>query len=688
MAKAKLKREKRALQKLQQAGRHLEWLVAVRELPVTVELKRDIDKAWAEVCRRSLRTREAFEEYCRLRPELGKIPQTPENFFLEALADLIQDATGSTEAVLAVSGLSGAALAAQQHLGKILGQERDWAEVERLLKGIARGPGKVSRKQFQSLGACFNGTGIDQVFEALGEAIMTFRKLNHKTHLNKPLSEGFLADLADDDYLAWSQVAGFPPPLQRLVLLPFVEQVQLHLRQAVPPPGPHQVRALLGSVQHAFLTVAGPHLSDDLREQLSARPQDGCSDTACHKLEQRFAAASFEERLALLRDFRRLVQREVMRSQKELPSFLLSFDGGISEAMERVLIHGHREVVREIGQRLPDLAVRDRRALVGFYDKFLAEDLSLLFMPEADHASLAQLVRQTFEAGCGGARLTLLAPMIATVTSNRQLSRLADQAQQACAALADEDLQWFIDEHLAFALRFPENLRILFKRIGDNIVQAEHLTKAIWEEFTAGSMMDEFADEFDLFMPGADEEKAPMFFTASMLKDLASVAAEVPQLAPLHRFLQAFPTGRVHVGDLRQWCELAWGSGGPSEEFLYIALPLLREACESADLIKAMSSKNIPRKELALLRKNVQQLTEVTDFLRSRTGDFQTLPLPILVTLVEQVFPCLEREKEFSFLLIRTYNVLSARVTAGETACIPLRDVVERRMRSMAGHRR
>nr|WP_321464951.1 hypothetical protein [uncultured Desulfobulbus sp.] len=688
MAKAKQRREKKEQEKLLQAGRYLEWLVAVREMPVTVELKRDLDRAWAEVRRRSLRTREAFEEYCRLRPELGDVPQSPENLFLDALADLMQNPAEAADAVLAVSGLSRAGLAAQRHLGKILGEGRDWAEIERLLGMMASRPGKISGRQFQSLADCVVGTGLEPVFEALGEAIMTFRKLNHKTHLHKRLSDRFLDDLADTDYLTWGLVEAFSTPLRRLLLLPFAEQVLLHLRHADPSPAPHQVRELLEGVGHTFMDVAGPSLSDDLRAQLHTRGRDDCSNAACGQLEQRFARASFEDRLALLRDFRQVVQREFMHENEAFINLSFSFEGGVSEAMERLLIHCHRSLIGELGQRLPELAVRDRRALVRFWDQVLAEDLSLL-IPVTDHDAdaITPLVQQAFESGLGGVRLAMLAPLLAGGRSC-QLGKLADQALEICSALNDEDLQWFIDEHLLLALRFPKHLQTLFTRIGNNGVQGDRLARSVWKTFKEAARIHEVVNEFGSLMPDGGEAGVPVYLTVEVVRGLAEIAAQIPQLGRLHRFLQACPTGRAKVDDLLQLCDLLWCPEEQCVEFLDLVPPLLEEAREQVELMESMPSLKISKGRLAGLSKSRRRLDDVTDFLRARSCDFRALPLHSLVTLVEQVFPWLDRQEAFSPLLIRTYNVLCARVTNGETDCTPLRDKIDRQMRAMAGNRR
>ncbi len=689
MAKAKLKREKREAEKLLRAGRHLEWLVAVRDVPVTVEHKRDLDKAWAEVRRRSLRTREGFEEYCRLRSELGTIPQHPENLFLEALADLMQGESGAVEVLLALPKLSGAFLAVQQQVYSTLQQQDlDWNEVERLLNVIVQDPSKISRKQMHNLATCFSGSQLAQVFEALGQELMTFRKLNHKSHLHKPLGHGLLDDLADANFHAWQVTADFPPPLRRLLFHPMIEQVRLHLQQASPTPGPHQVRDLIDGVRHLFFEVAGPHLSDELRVQLSDRTEDDCSDGACRSLEQRFSTASLEERLALLRDFRQVVRREAMRVDDDHAASFFSFADGVTPAMERLLLHCHREMLSEFVQRLPELPPRDRRSLMAFYDRILAEDLSLLLVPDADFPTLTQLVRQALESGCYGMRLVLLAPLAAAAGRNRALARLAEQTIQAAAVPNEQDLQWFIEEHLMLALRFPAILRPLFARIGENAALAEQLGRAIWKEYSDAMLMEDFVEEFGSSLPGEEMAGEYAMYSHEVRKGLLELAAEVPQLAQLHRFLQAFPSGRVDVVNLRQWCEVAWSADEQCAEFVHVALPLLHEAQEKVEFIAAFKSLSMTKAQMAHLHASVRQLAEVTDFLRSRIEDFQVLPVSVLTILVMEVFPCLERQQGFDSLLVRTYNALCTRVKAGEKNCAVLRDEVERRMRKKAGHRR
>ncbi|MGE4560997.1 MAG: hypothetical protein AB7E77_12410 [Desulfobulbus sp.] len=682
MAKAKQKRQKRELEKLQRAGRHPEWLAAAQDQPTTPELKRNIDKAWIEIRRRTLRTREAFEEYCRLRPDLGPIPQTPENLFLEALADLMAHPAGPADTLLAVTGLSGGYQAAQRQVGAFLQEQGDWREAEKLLQRMAHSPEKMSRKQYQNLAECFADTGLEEPFDVLAQEIMTFRKLNHKTHLHKELSDWLLDDLENAHHEVWDAVRDLPPVARRLVLLPFVEQVLLHLRQSVPSPGPHQVRALIQSVQRIFIDVVGPSLSDDLRRELIEGDEADCSDAACRQMEQQFAKASFEERLALLRDFRAVVQREVAREDEAFAQLAVDFDGGINETMERLLVHFYREVVGEIGRRMPELPARERRGLAAFWDRILAHDVETMMFPEADLKSLAQLVQQAIEAGCSGIRLALLAPFAAMAAGNRRLVAIAEQALQDCPAPAEADLQWFIGKLLPLALRYPAKLEFIFARIRDNEALVERLARAVRNEFNNGFVMAILVQEYRCFPFLADEE-GPLF-SRQALKELAGLAAHIPQLAVLRHFLQVVPDGRIGIESLRQWCELVWNPREGCQECIQAILALMHGAREGAAMADIMQLPDFSGKRQDCSVQNKRMLELVTDFLRSRSEDFQTMALSDLSNLVEDVFPFLTSQSEFSSLLIRTYNALCARVKAGEMDCIPLRDDIERQMRTKA----
>jgi hypothetical protein len=345
-------------------------------------------------------------------------------------------------------------------------------------------------------------------------------------------------------------------------------------------------------------------------------------------------------------------------------------------------------VLSEFAQQLPELSPRDRRSLIAFFDRILAEDLSLLLTPDANFPALTQLVQKALESGCYGMRLALLAPLAAAAGHNRSLARLAEKTIEAGTVPTEEDLQWFIEEHLMLALRFPATLRLLFSRLGENAALADHLGQAIWKEFSDAMLVSEFVDEFGSSLPGEVMTEEYTIYSHEVRRELLEIAAQVPQLGQLHRFLQAFPSGRVDVVNLRQWCEVAWSADEQCAEFVRVALPLLHQAKEKAEFLVAFTSMHMTKGQMAILTKSVQQLAEVTDFLRSRIEDFQILPLSVLTPLVMEVFPYLEREKEFASLLVRTYNVLCTRVKAGEKDCVFLRDEVERRMRKNAGHRR
>ena len=107
MAKAKQKREKKEQEKLRRAGRHLEWLVTVQGQVRTPELGREIDQAWQEVLRRTLRTRQAFDEFCAQIDSIPAAPQTAEMAFLLSLKGCMAGDVEAADAFLAVGGLAG-----------------------------------------------------------------------------------------------------------------------------------------------------------------------------------------------------------------------------------------------------------------------------------------------------------------------------------------------------------------------------------------------------------------------------------------------------------------------------------------------------------------------------------------------------------------------------------------------------
>ena len=142
MAKAKQKREKKEQEKLRRAGRHLEWLVSVQGQARTPELGREIDQAWQEVLRRTLRTRQAFDEFCAQIDSIPAIPQSAEMAFLLSLKGCLAGDAEAAETLLAAEGLAGAYQAAQASLRSVLEPALDWRAIADRLALLARDPGR------------------------------------------------------------------------------------------------------------------------------------------------------------------------------------------------------------------------------------------------------------------------------------------------------------------------------------------------------------------------------------------------------------------------------------------------------------------------------------------------------------------------------------------------------------------
>ncbi len=684
MAKAKQKRIKKELSKLQRSGRHLEWLAEVQGLPITPELKREMDQAWQEVQRRSLRTRPAFYEFCAQVNKIEPLPQTPEIHFLRAVKDLLANGTDEGGGGLAVTGLSGIYQAAQQNLIATLQAPRNWQAIEDLLALIASAPEKITRKQYQDLAKYFSATFLEAPFLALGEGMAVFRRLNHKTHLHKPLSPKLRGDLNRADHQMATATRPLPPALRQLVFLPFASQVLLYLRQCSPAPEAHQVQKLIHSVETTFMEGAGKQLPQDLLDRLFADDDAVLSEEDLEKMAQDFSSAPLEGKLTLLSNLRQAFHKASSMEMGGNPFFSNFFDDD-TEEMERLLIRFHKQVLKEIGQRLPNLASRERRALIAIVDSMLARDISDLLFAWEEGQALIDVLLLAAEAGCLGTRLSLLALLLAGRKKSKRLATYAVKALQEAPAPGLADLRWLMDEHGPPTVRSAEVLKTLFEKIRGKDDLARYMVEAVWKEVSNGISFNTFASKINPAMRHPDFSHPSLdLFTPAEIKQLAELASQVTELEPLSRFLALFPEGRIDPENLRQWLEDTWMREENCTLFIETVQTLITGTAESMNLLDIFKSAGAGGNFAAIANK-MNSTKVVIDFFRDHADDFRRLPLHPAEIIVNEIFPHLTQETDYGSLLIKTYNALSARVSAGEKAFTALRDALNKRLRAMAG---
>lgn len=680
MAKAKQKKIKKELDKLQRAGRYLEWLVEVQGQPLTPELKREQDQAWQEVQRRALRTPQAFEDFIARIDQLREIPETPELAFLLALKGVTTGMGEAEETLLGITGLTGTALVAQKNIRVALGTARDWPGINDLLALIAREPGKITRRHYQDLAVRCTGTVLALPFTILADGMAVFRRLNHKANLHKPLAARFLDELDLADHHLSQAIEFFPPALQRLALLPFLSQILLHLRQCDPPPAAQQVRALVQAVEWTFLRGTGHLVPEALCRQLL--DDDELLPTAADlkKMAADFAAAPFEGKLVLLRDLRQALDTAAAQGPGIDFFFGDFFEDNEVEAMARLLLRFHVQLVKEIGSRLPTLPPREGRALVAALDPILAKDVGDLVVVLGDRQPLLDLLLQAAEAGCLGTRLALLAYLLSMEQSKR-LGPLALAVLTEGPAPVQEDLHWLMREHGRLVLRAPALLKVLFDRIRGNGPLVGSLVKALCAEIKTFAPPGNKAPQGH--PPGATAaERLP----AAVRDGLVELAGQVAELEPLQRYLTSPPGGRVNAESLRKRFEQLWQQGAyaPLVAMAQEYIPDDSGPSQLADLLSGLGS---PEKVAADVNRALFTL-ELINFLRQQADDFRRIPLAGARLLVETLYPLLQESANYSSLLIRTSNALGTRVSAGDSEFVSLRDTLDQRLRRMAAGQR
>jgi hypothetical protein len=685
VAKAKQKRAKKEQEKLRRAGRHLEWLVAVQGQGRTPELRCEIDQAWQDVLRRTLRTRQAFDEFCAQIDSIPAVPQTAEMEFLLSLKACMAGDAEAADALLTVGGLAGAYQTVQARLRPVLGPALDWRGIEDRLALLARDPGRISRRHYQDLAGFFAGTPLAPSFQALGDGMAVFRRLNHKTSLHKPLPVNLLADLYEADQRMARATASYLPALRRLVFLPFACQVVLHLRQCHQSPSAHQARELVRAVDEAFTWGTGELMPPELRDLLLADDDNTLTVSGLARMEQNFRSAPFEGKLVLLRDLRQAFgSADPFPGRVDHPLFSGMF-GQELEVMERLLLRFHAQMLKEIGRRLPLLSSRERRSLVAVLDPILSQDASDLLVPGANNEALVDLLLQAAGVGCMGPRLAVVASLVAVQADSRRLGTVAATALWDGPGPGAEDLRWIMQEHGPLAVRSPTVLQTLFDSIRADEALVGSLAQAVWEKARTAFLVNSSLPDLPPMLRrlGTTVVSAELF-TPATLQGLAELAGQVDTLAPLARFLALFPEGRVNAAGLRQWMAQVWSEADGCLEFVAGVRSLLVEAGEATFLDDLFATAGpATGRGSAVLR--LECARAVVDFLRDHADDFRRLPLEAVEALAEKIFPVLEEQPGFPSLLIKTCNALGAREDAGDRQCAALRDALDNRLRAIAG---
>jgi hypothetical protein len=688
LSKAKQRRAKKDQEKLWRAGRYMEWLVDVQTHPASPELKREIDQAWQEVQRRTLRTRQSFHEFCTCVDKIQSLPEALELHFLKALKGFVEGEEGAVETILAATGLSGAYKVAQRSLHSVLLVPQSWQGIETLLKRMAQEPGIVTRKHYRELAGYLADTPLRRWFLDVGESMADFRKLNHKANLHKPVSQALLADLEEANHVVMMVGLSLPPELRRLVLLPFAFQVVLHLRQCSYTPKAHQVLGLISAVKGVFMEGCGDLLTPELRGQLLSGGERGASRLDQEQIEADFTAASFEGKLIVLRDLRRACHEAPSWGEYGDP-FAPDFSSGQDgDGTDSLLLRCYKQMLKEIGRRVPDLSPREQRALIAAIDPIAAEDVSKLFLERGASQGIIDVLLQAAESECMGIRLAMVAYFAALKGRSKRLVSAAIKVLREGPIPGQDDIQWCLREYKVPVAQSPEFLRILFDRIQGNDSLTRMVGESVYQEVKSAVVFFSFMPFLENY-PGRKRmpDAAMMRFPQDLIKELVYLAGQIGEpMRALERFLTVFPQGRINEELLRQWFAEIWNPAEGCTLFLANVDELVECDEGSDDLLDYIFGAGSLGGVVGP-SKTLQYPRVILDFLKERADDLRTLPLETLENIVNRIYPLLQHLPEYGSLVIRTLNALNVRIAAGETQCTGLRDTLDRHLRVIAGTR-
>lgn len=687
MAKAKLRRTKKELEKLRRSDNHIEWLVRAQDLPTTPELQHQTEQAWQEVQRRTLRTQEAFAEFCTHIPAIRNVPKTPELSLLLTLREIIKGETFAGNVLPAAAELPAVYQAARQALCAVMEAPLDRQGIEELLSLLASHPGKITRRHYHNLASHFTGTVLHQPLLALGEGMAVFRKLNHKTHLQKPLSESLLDDLDDAHHTVFTQTDFLPEGLRQLLFFPFAVQVISYLRDCEEKPADHRVKELIQFVSPVFLQGAEHLLTPELRSRLLSSDKDELSQAALTRMEVKFSSASFEEKLTLLRDLRHLFSAYALAESND--SFFPNLqDDETIWKLERCLLRFHRQLLRDIARQLPNRSPREGRELAAVMAPILADDVEALVSYPDNSQSLVGILLLAAELGFLNVRLSVMALILVHRDTGKRLGSLAAKGLREGPAPTLADLRWIMDKHAMPLLQAPTFLETLFEKIQDNAELVNNLAARLWDETVSLFMLHTFVPEITAaarLVGHPSPAMTPLSRTA--IRDLTELANRIRPLTSLARFLETFPAGLIEAENLHTWLEHTWNGSNGCELFIDSVMPLIACASQSSGFLQQLGMQEITA-ALGPASGKLNLPKVLNEFLREHTDGFRRFSLKNIQILVEEVFPYLEGQSGHSSLLIKTYNILVARVSSGEKEFTALRNTLDDRIRAANSKRR
>ncbi|OIP91908.1 MAG: hypothetical protein AUK55_10400 [Syntrophobacteraceae bacterium CG2_30_61_12] len=668
VAKKKIKKIRREIDRLYQNGRYWEWLQRIQAEQIADQYPRELDQAWKSLTRKALRLPAGLEEFrARVSDQLNP-PKLPDFDFLMALKRLCDGDDSALRDLATIKGLSPAAAILRD-------RARGWGvgiwdrnRLSKLLKPFAEQPESVTQRHFEQLGMAVGQSELAVRVKQLGTELPAFRRLNQRPTVRRGWNAISPTQLKRMDRAVVKASTGLPEALRRLLLLPFCVQVSALLRRFAPERKTDDLAALVAGFPFLFPLVAGDR-AEELTDRLMAFNAGATTGLDPQDLKRRIESSSLEDNLLLLNRMRAALQEKPTRQGGPL-SGLFDFLEGPDEDLKtraRLFRSLYDKLIAQIAARSKDLPSRENKELRRVMEPIVIGDLPLLFDDASDGGRLARLLDRLFTAGCAGKRLALLTLLVARRERLSSLVAAAEQVLDQSSPVDPSDIRWLTEE---FDLLYFPRLRVLIPLLDRFRADPSLLTYLIGN---IHSMIDEI-----LVTNAMAGRKGLLSFlggfgTGERREDFRIVRLELealkeyPELDRLRTLVACFATGRYTKEGFLGW------------------LAYLRSQSDWPEMLPAELRRLFHRRDnvdegplsfgIALGCLD-EQISALLGFIKQHSADFQTMDLAAIQELIRLLTANEQFIRDQTILLIRIGNILEQRLQAGEAEAATVQKVL------------
>jgi len=648
------KRIKKELEKHWRAGRYWEWLALVERENLRRNYGREEQEAWNSLMKRALRLPSNLQEFWSHLPESKNPPATPEFQCLRILGDF----AAGREVAGELAALKNLPFPAEALRQKALSWKEDLFP-EKKIRGIfdafVQYPEKVTPKYYAELAGLLAATPLAAPIASMGAKLDPFRRLNRKGKGNKRISPyRILKDLSDADFHLKGISGALSPPLQEILVYPFLFQLTFYFQQNAAQNAGSSLLPVASAMPFLFLRAAGEKSAEFQNHFLGASRTLSSPDRSF--LARVASGGSIEEKASLLVRLRSLLQKET--GHQYLDPYRDLYQG----------------LLLDLAKQAENLSEREKRELARVVNAQLLRDLRLLLDCFEALEDLIAFLRPMASIGLSNGKLAVFVLILAEKLRDKDLKKQAQDALRSQPGPTEEEISWVLD--VFPDLVFPEvsSLRSFLEMAGEAASFLPALVQRVQAElqiFLVGHAVSRTA--FDSLLPWFDREGEDLKAEYQIWRRELAALSPYPSFSILREVLGCYSEGYFTEPGFRRFLDLMYEKNQGLNwlgAYLQSQKKLFSPLRQSRDFLPF---------EFSLEDLLEKMENTIFLFLGERFDALKTVAPETLETLVTLLLEKPHGQKKAN-LLIRFGNLLGERIAAGETRFHPLQEKIQQRL--------